>query len=78
MKNIFDYVNPMSGKKGNILDMSDMWGSILGVVFLFLVVTMGQTLANKISGYIPNVNTAGTNLVSTPSPVQTSNLKKIY
>ena len=78
MKNIFEYINPMSGAKGNVLDLGKVWSNVLGVAFLFLVVTMGQTVANRVSAFIPNVSTAGTSLISTQAPVTAQTTKRIY
>lgn len=45
-----DFENPISGKKGNLLDLSTLWANIMGVFVLFLVFATGQNIANRVSG----------------------------
>ncbi len=76
--NIFDFENPVSGKKGNLLDFMGIWKNVLGVAMLFMVTFLGQGLANKVSGFVPNVDTRGTSLIQTNQPVQKTSGKVFY
>ena len=59
-----NFKNPLSGASGNLLDVSDWTQNILGVVFLFVVIAMGQMLSRKVSSALPMIDT-------TIEPIQT-------
>lgn len=75
--NVFSY-ETLFGGKGNLLNFGQLWQRVLGVAVTFFVVFLGQNLANKVSGYVPTVDTRGTNIIQTaPRPTATST-KKFY
>ena len=60
-----NFKNPLSGASGNLLDVSDWTQNILGVVFLFVVIAMGQMVSRKVSSALPMIDT-------TIEPIQTA------
>jgi hypothetical protein len=42
------YESPITGKTGNIFDVSDLWQKVLGVVVFVMIFIFGQKLADMI------------------------------
>ncbi len=62
-----NFKNPLSGATGNLLNVSDWTTNILGVVFLFVVIAMGQMVSRKVSGAIPAIDTTIEPIISQPA-----------
>lgn len=67
MAKLTEFQNPLSGSKGNLFDIGNLWSSILGVFVLIFVFAMGEKLAKTVSGKIPAINTTVYNPL-TPVP----------
>lgn len=50
MAKITDYKNPVTGQKGNIFNVKDIWSQVLGVVVIFFVYSLGRQTSNFIEG----------------------------
>jgi hypothetical protein len=48
-----DYRNPISGQKGSLTNVGDMFGLVKGAVVLMLVYAAGAWLLAKIRGAVP-------------------------
>ena len=63
MANILDYKNPITGAKGNLLDVKGGVQMVLGVVVLLGVYAGGAYLFNQVKAKLPTataaVSTAG-------------------
>lgn len=64
--------NPVTGKKFNIFNITEIWSMILGAGVLFIVVSLGQRAANAVSGKVPFVSTTFNDPVQHPAPAQPS------
>lgn len=69
LSDITNAENPVTGKKFNVFNIGELWSMILGAGVLFLVVSMGQKVANTISGKVPYVSTTIQDPVQHPAPV---------
>lgn len=74
MANLLEFENPISGKKGNILDFPNLWANILGVFVLFLVFAMGQNVSNFVTSKVPMMDTKIDPLYSAPVPQGTKRM----
>lgn len=63
---IANFKNPLSGASGNLLNVGDWTQNILGVVFLFVVIAMGQMLSRKVSSALPMVDTTIEPIITQP------------
>jgi hypothetical protein len=55
------YENPISGTRGNLFNIGNLWSQILGVVVLVMVFVFGQKLADMAFGK------SGLNIEETPT-----------
>jgi len=53
MANILDYKHPVSGAKGNALNLVGLWQMILGVFIVLVAWTGGMALMGTLKGFIP-------------------------
>lgn len=51
--NLTQYENPVSGEKGNLLNLRDWWGMILGAGVLVVVWRLGNRLVDAVTRYVP-------------------------
>jgi hypothetical protein len=59
------YENPFTGKEGDLLDFSGLFGKVLGVVMFFVIFAAGQNVARMIGKKLP-VDTSIEPVVSRP------------
>jgi hypothetical protein len=50
------FKNPITGATGNLLNVGDWTQGIIGVMFLFIVVAMGQMFTRKLTGAVPMID----------------------
>lgn len=61
------YTSPLSGAKGDLLDISGLWSNILGVIVMFVVFATGQKMVQQFGSKIPFVDTQIEPIVTRPS-----------
>jgi hypothetical protein len=57
LSDVTEFENPINGRKGNLLNIGDIWGMVLGVIIFFVVWATGQELTKKIQGRVPLIDT---------------------
>lgn len=75
MKKLGDFQTP-TGAKGNIFNITDVGGLILGAVVLIFTFAMGQNLAGKLSGKAPFLD--GQIDPITKQPVVNQKVRNVY
>jgi hypothetical protein len=64
VKNVGDFQTP-TGAKGNLFNLKDMWGLILGGFVLLFTFATAQNLARKASDRFPMLDTSVENPIAT-------------
>lgn len=65
--NVADFVNPITGHKGNLFDLKGIWHMILGVVVFIFIFFAGEKLVHAISGKT-GVAISASNPLPSPQP----------
>lgn len=73
MMKLTEFVNPISGQKGNLTDLKGLWSLVLGVIVMFAVFGTGQMLTRKIQSKVPGVDMT----VEDPITRQPTGLQKV-
>lgn len=74
MAKLFEFKNVLSGDKGNLASISDWKDNILGVMFIFIVISLGQALTRKATSILPVLDGQIEPIIT--QPVQSSGLVK--
>jgi hypothetical protein len=72
---LFEFENPVNGKKDNFFDINGMWSKVFGVFVMFLVIATGQNLAKMVTKRVPALDTTIDPIVAN-EPVKISGSQK--
>ena len=74
-----EFQNPLSGGKGNVFDLGQIWSLILGVGVILLVFNIGQKFAGAVASKLPGGFAPGFSQPLVAAPVGVAeNPKRIY
>ena len=65
-----EFENPITGKRGNLFNLTELWQLILGVAVLLFVVAMGQNVARAVSSRVKFIDTNIEPIINSPKIVQ--------
>jgi len=65
-----EFENPITGKRGSLFDLAELWRLVLGVFVLLFVIAMGQNVARAVSSRVKVIDTNIEPIINSPKIVQ--------